>query len=260
MSKLNLAALQNLAAIGGYGGLRQLSDGTVVTLLSAINVLLGRGWWQGAGYELTDEEYDEIDSLLSSASYELVQDVSGGGSVELITSQIYTAPTASAVVSWTPSTEYYMMECVFQGLRGGNSAYFTHGKLIFNEDVNAANYRAGYQWAEETAHVYYKAPTTNQYIHLYGVGYGASVPSDYSGCVSIRIFQTNRYNTRHTIQGILGSNMYTATSFSASIMSATYKSSALLWRITLIPDTSSYWYVGDTPYPPELSVKLYGYK
>lgn len=73
MASLDLDELETLALQGGYTGIAALSSFSAVMLLSACRAFLhDTSLWTGAGYELTEDEIDDIDELVSQAEYELM--------------------------------------------------------------------------------------------------------------------------------------------------------------------------------------------
>lgn len=73
MASLDLVELQSLADEGGYTGMAALSSFSAVMLLSACRAFMhDRSFWTGADFDLTDDEADEIDELVSQTEYELM--------------------------------------------------------------------------------------------------------------------------------------------------------------------------------------------
>lgn len=71
-ARLNLAALQALIALGGYGGRGFIVPSTAVVGLSAALLLDDLNLWQGASDELTDAEIDDIQAMVAQLEYDLM--------------------------------------------------------------------------------------------------------------------------------------------------------------------------------------------
>ncbi len=71
-AKLNLAVLQDLITLGGYGGRGSFSASSSVIGLSAALFLYDMSIWQGAGDVLTVDELDDIDELIALLEYDLM--------------------------------------------------------------------------------------------------------------------------------------------------------------------------------------------
>ena len=69
---LNLAAIQALIALGGYGGRGNNSASSAVVGLSAALFLSDLSIWQGASDTLTDAEIDDIQELVATLENDLM--------------------------------------------------------------------------------------------------------------------------------------------------------------------------------------------
>jgi len=70
--KLSLPLITELADAGGYSGIAALSNDSAALALSVCAYLHQTWNWSGAGLELTTDEIDEIDALVSKLEYELM--------------------------------------------------------------------------------------------------------------------------------------------------------------------------------------------
>lgn len=77
MVRLILADIEDLAASGAYGGLRVISPKTSATVLSSAVWLRQLFNWIGAGYDLTEDEMDTIDELVSQLENDLMVGIPG---------------------------------------------------------------------------------------------------------------------------------------------------------------------------------------
>ena len=73
MAKLSLPDIQALIAVGGYGGRGFLSPSSAAFGLSAAVLLDDLNLWSGAGYDLTDDEIDEIAAMIAQFEDELME-------------------------------------------------------------------------------------------------------------------------------------------------------------------------------------------
>jgi len=79
----DLATILALADGGGYGGGRTLTPNSAALLLCSAAYFLDYNRWQGAEFELTDDEIDTIDALVAQLELDL-QVASGGGTMECV--------------------------------------------------------------------------------------------------------------------------------------------------------------------------------
>lgn len=70
---MRLSEIQSLAAEGGYAGLSFLSQETAACILSAAVWLHREYAWIGDEHNLSESELDEIDELVSTLEYEVMQ-------------------------------------------------------------------------------------------------------------------------------------------------------------------------------------------
>lgn len=70
--KISLPAIIELAGDGGYSGFAALSNDSAALALSVCTFLHQTWNWSGAGWELTDDEKDDIDALVSKLEQELM--------------------------------------------------------------------------------------------------------------------------------------------------------------------------------------------
>lgn len=75
MAVLSLADIQSLAADGGYGSVKQLSQVSLALLLSAIELYGNLESWADDPDELTDAQRDEIEAIVATATAELMREV-----------------------------------------------------------------------------------------------------------------------------------------------------------------------------------------
>lgn len=73
MDKLVLADIQALAASSDYGGGGFIQPSSAALGLSAAFFLSDLSMWQGAGYELTDAEIDDIQAMIAQLENDLIQ-------------------------------------------------------------------------------------------------------------------------------------------------------------------------------------------
>ena len=71
-AKFDLATLQALALVGGYGGRANLEGASAILALSAAQYLANLEMWRGAGDFLTPEETDIIDSMIAQLESDLM--------------------------------------------------------------------------------------------------------------------------------------------------------------------------------------------
>lgn len=77
-NELNLSEIQGLGSSGAYDGTFTLSGDSAALCLSWLAILRHFNW-EGAGYELTDAEKDDIDEMIATALLELMLEATVDG-------------------------------------------------------------------------------------------------------------------------------------------------------------------------------------
>lgn len=139
---LNLDILQALAASGAYGGFRDLSPETAVTILSAGVWLSNLTNWQGVGDELTPLEIDEIEALVAELEFEtMTEEGAPVGSYIKIAEAVAVEDIASLTVDDFDSGVFHSYELVIHGMKSNSVAtWVDHVKMTMNGGVAATDY------------------------------------------------------------------------------------------------------------------------
>lgn len=113
----DLPTLLSLADSGAYGGNRVLSANSAVLALCAGVWLSELENWQGAGYNLTDDEIDEIDEIVATCQYEVMTENGGSvGAYQLIDEQEYTSDETDLTFENFDASEFSMLKLLISGL------------------------------------------------------------------------------------------------------------------------------------------------
>ena len=142
VKSLDLAQINDLADSGAYGGGRILSPTSAATILSAGVWLSDLQNWQGAGYDLTEDEIDEIEALVAELEYEVMtEEGSEVADYVKIAESIYTSDVAEPYVDNFDSGDWKLFKIYLQGLRTDSSvSWVDHIEVEWNDDTDDETY------------------------------------------------------------------------------------------------------------------------
>jgi len=154
-AKLNLAELQSMIALGGYGGRGNNTPSTALLGLSAALFLSDLDIWQGAGDALTDAEIDDIEELVAQLEYDLM--VEGDSPVNKIRS---THSVDQVIATGTVTKRVYFDTNIYDPENihplPGSPGYFyvrEDGLYIINLRVLWGGSSVGYRQISVTKHI-----------------------------------------------------------------------------------------------------------
>ncbi|MCK5613839.1 hypothetical protein KAR91_68880 [Candidatus Pacearchaeota archaeon] len=131
-----------MADSGAYGGSRSLSANSAVMLLSAALWYQDTRNWEGAGYELTDDEIDQIATIVDLAQYEIMTGQGVGMASYVLLAENESAVNVGSLSIEDWADDYYSRyELVIQGIQSSSGAGNTDPvELTFDDITTVAIY------------------------------------------------------------------------------------------------------------------------
>lgn len=261
VKSLDLAQITALADSGAYGGNRVLSPTSSATILCAGVWLSDLGNWQGAGYDLTEEEIDEIEELVAELQFEIMTEGEAAvSSYTKIAETVITSPAASVAIDNFDSGDFQAYELWVSGLKGnGGVIWIEDVKLRFNEDDTAANYFTFGQYQDIATQTQYQAVANYSGFRLFWVSSTAQGVASAIGHFKLRVYAPQVDDNKYI--EYRGTSSYPGTNYGVMLKgTGIWSGSDDVEHMEIFPDVSSLFDVdpGESDAPSELRMTLYG--
>jgi len=262
LGRLTLADIQELASVGGYSGVFELSNLTAVTLLSAAVLLSNPKLWIGADYQLTSTELDEIDALLGQVNIELMEEVSGVGDFVKITEASRDVDVNDLWMGSWGTEEFNLYKLIIRGLKSDRNSTLDHLILEINGSNVSSNYNSVGATFTGAANVNVSAMGTHPGIKISHVIDGLLSDSGCFGSIEITFFSPRNTGDKTAIMwdGTLGGE--TATELRRIIGSGWFELENAINSVKIFPELGNVFLVDplDANDPDLLQMILYGVK
>lgn len=259
VKSLDLANINALADSGAYGGNRSLSPTTAATILCSALWMSDPENWQGAGYELTVDEIDEIEALVAELQYETMTEEEGTvGNFIKIAETIVTADSAEVYVDDFLSGDYIAFKLIIQGMLSNYASNWPdHVEVEFNDVQSNGAYASYGRFFYNAAPVNYENILNYPANLLYWGAAAAQQSTGIWGHTEMTIFMPEVTGWK-AFNAVSTQGGYVANKLSAIIGTGSIIIVGALTKILVRPYYGTSFLAGGANEPSEMRMTLYG--
>lgn len=249
-----------LAASGAYSGGYELTDETAATILCVAVWLSNINNWDGAGYDLTLDEIDQIRALVAQLENDITQEAEGVGDYKLLDQVSANADVSDLTLDDWDADGYQFYRLIVSGLKTNDASTADSAVLQLNGNTTVTDYNQQVVFSYNATQAIISSVGTHAGFVIYYCATAATAPSGTFGGFTADFFNPDSHHDKKLLQWDAAKGSEVANTVGREVGTGWFEDRDPIDEIKLLPYTGTEFLVDllDDDDPSFLVMSLYG--